>query len=103
MKRKIYTNQKVLGDALKAVVDKYRKNQIDEKTLIKQINTLAENNKDKLFATANPDKVSFTIARKLGKIRISLLQKAGFEFAQPERIFLPDYYKRQRRKQAQNE
>lgn len=67
-----YKNQKDIASALKTIIDNYWENEINEELMIDKINSIIENNKDKVYADGNYSKI---IQHKCGKKRMDLIDK----------------------------
>lgn len=67
-----YKNQKDIGTAFNFIVDNYWQNEISEKEMIEKINSIIENNKEKILIK---EEFSTIIIHKCGKRRLELINK----------------------------
>ena len=67
-----YRTQRDLAIAINELIDRYWENQIEENELIEGINTIYENNKDKLLKDEEFTKV---VQQQCGKRRLNIVRK----------------------------
>lgn len=67
-----FKNQRALADAIKKVIDDYWSLELPEPKMIKTLNHLYDNNKDKIIHDGN---FTAIIKQRLGKKRLELLMK----------------------------
>ncbi|UZW16014.1 TIGR04540 family protein [Clostridium pasteurianum] len=73
-----YKNQNDIGIALNFIIDSYWNNSITEKEMIEKINSIVENNKEKILRKEGYVTV---IIHKCGKKRLELIDKVRREDA----------------------
>lgn len=72
-----YKNQKDISVALNFIIDSYWEKKISEKEMIDKINSILENNKEKIISN---DKYTAVIIHRCGKKRLELVDKVSREW-----------------------
>jgi len=67
-----YKNQKDIGIALNLIIDNYWKKNISEKEMVDKVNSILDNNKEKVIRNNN---YTAAIVHKCGKKRLELIDK----------------------------
>jgi uncharacterized protein (TIGR04540 family) len=72
-----YKNQKDISVALNFIIDSYWEKKISEKEMIDKVNSILENNKEKIISN---DKYTAVIIHRCGKKRLELVDKVSREW-----------------------
>lgn len=67
-----YKNQKDIGVALNYIIDSYWEKKISEQEMIDKVNSILENNREKIISN---DKYTAVIMQRCGKRRLELMDK----------------------------